>query len=104
MPDHETSRADLRGIFQLRPQERSNQLARQEGGAHVHPGVLVHLAPEELGTVSAFLPDDLGTLGKLRIVDEQRAALAGYHVLGLVEAQGREVADGAERLALVAGV
>ena len=50
-----------------------------------HPRVLVDLAAEELAAVGALLPDDLGALDESRIVDEQRAALAGDDVLRLVE-------------------
>ncbi len=50
------------GIFHLRPEEGGGDLAGQVGRADVDPGVLVHLAAEELAAVRALLADDLGAL------------------------------------------
>src|SRR6185437_5658506 len=47
----------------------------------------------ELAAVGALLADDLGTLHQFLVVDEQRAALAGGDVLGLVEAERSELSD-----------
>ena len=101
LPDREPRGRDALGLLELRGEERGDDLARQVRRADVDPGVLVDLAAEELRAVGALLADDLGALDEARVVDEQRAALAGDDVLGLVEAQRAERADRAERLAAV---
>ena len=83
-------------------QERREDVGRQIARADVDPGVLVDLAAEEPAAVGALLADDLGALDELRVVDEQRAALAAGEVLGLVEALRRQRAERAERPAAVA--
>ena len=104
LPDGAAARAVISlGLLELRPQERRDDLARQIRRADVDPGVLVDLAAEELRAVGALLADDLGALDEARVVDQQRAALAGDDVLGLVEAERRRAAPmRAERPALVA--
>src|SRR6201999_3423118 len=100
-PDRDPLGRDALRLLQLRPQERRRDLARQERGSDVLPGVFVDLAAKEPAAVGAFLAHDLGGLHQFAIVDEQGAAFTGKDVLGLVEAEEADVADGAERAALV---
>jgi hypothetical protein len=90
------------GGFQLRPQEGRDQLARQQRRADVLPSVFVNLAAEEAAAIGALLANDFGAQAKGGIVHQQRAALTRHDVLGLVEGEAAEIADGAERRALVA--
>ena len=89
------------GLLELRVEERCIEVARQERRADVDPRVLVDLPLQELRTVRAFLADDLRARDILRMVDDERAALAHAVVLRLVERIAAEVADRAERPPLV---
>ena len=80
------------------------QLAGQIGGAVLHPGVLIHLAPEKAGAVGALFPDDLRFFNEGRVIDEDSAALAHGIVLRLMEGVAAKVADGAQCPALIKGV
>ena len=60
---------DLVSMQQLSPQVGSVQLAGQVAVTKIHPGVLVHLAAEELGAVGAlFAQEILNTLAPSFIV------------------------------------
>ena len=102
VPGRHTVVVDLICMEQLRPQVGRIQLAGQVAVAKIDPGVLVHLAAEELGAVGAFFAQDLRALVVVRIVDDQRTALAHRVVFRLVEGVAAEITDGAQRLALVA--
>src|SRR5207253_7597552 len=91
------------GAFELRPQDRRGDLARQVRGPYVDPGVLVYLTAEELAAVGSLLPDDLGSISPLLIVDEQRSSLARDDVLGFMEAHRGQVAEASEWPILVGG-
>src|ERR1700759_2242064 len=95
-PDREPVGRDPFGLLQLGPQERRRDLARQERGSDVLPGIFVDLAAKEPAAVGAFLAHDLGGLDQFAIVDEQAAALAGNSVLGFLQAEAADIADGAE--------
>src|SRR5260370_24007011 len=84
------------GILELRPEKGRNDVARQIGGADIDPSILIDLAAEEFASVGAFFADDLGPLDEARVVDDQRAAFAGDEVLGLVEAEGRELSEASQ--------
>ena len=89
-------------LFQLGIEDGGQQVGGQVARAQVDPGVFIHLAPEETAAVGAFLPDDLGPLDVLGVVDQQGPSLAAGEVLGLVETLGGHTAEGAQVLALVA--
>lgn len=95
--------ADLVERIQLSGEERSEDLRRQVARADVDPRVLVDLAAEEPTAVGALLTDDLGPLAQRRVVDQESPALAALDVLGGVERQGAQVADGPEHSAAVGG-
>src|SRR5437879_2550744 len=69
LPDLLSARLDARSSLKLRIEKRCEQVGRQIARAHVHPGVLVHLAAEEATPVGALLANDLGALEILRISD-----------------------------------
>src|SRR6185369_5696307 len=58
IPERDSARSDLAGIFQLSPKKRSGDLARQVRRPNVAPCVLVHLAAKELASIRAFFTDD----------------------------------------------
>src|SRR5215471_994488 len=89
-------------LLELSKQECGDQFAREKARSDVDPGVLVHLTAKELLSVGPFLPDDICALEESRVVDQKSPALAGNHVLGFVEAHGREMADAAQRSTFVA--
>ena len=82
--------------LKLSVQEGRTQFAGNVGRSNLDPGVLVDLAAEELRSVRALLANDLGALGELAVVDQQRAAFTRDQIFGLVEAERSEVSDGAE--------
>ena len=93
---------DLVSMQQLSPQVGSVQLAGQVAVTKIHPGVLVHLAAEELGAVGALFAQDLGALVIIGVVDDESAALAHRVVFRLVERVAAKIANGTQCLALVA--
>jgi hypothetical protein len=101
-PDRQAAPGDRLGHLHLGPQEGGDDLSRKEGGAQVHPGVLVDLAEREPAAVRPLLADHLGARDQPRVVDEQGATFAAQDVLGLMEAQSSERAEPAQRPALVA--
>src|SRR5262245_24590503 len=93
---------DLVGGFQLCQEEPCHDLSGQVRGSELLPRVLGDLAPEVARPICALLPYDLCARGQLKILDEQRAALACGEVLGLVETVGAHLTDAAQRPAPVA--
>src|SRR5438128_6961393 len=91
VPDGLPFRRNGFGLLELRPQERSRDLARKERAADVDPAVLVHLAAEELPPIGPLLLENVGPVGERRVVDQDRAALAAMDVLRLVEAERAEI-------------
>ena len=63
-------------MFDLCPQESSNHFGWQKRRAYVHPAVFIYFAPEKLGTIGTFLPDDLGTMNKPFVVDCQHTTFS----------------------------
>lgn len=90
-PQRQPPGGDSVCLFHLRPQEGGDDLPWKIRGADIHPGVLVHLTPEELTAVGTLFADDLVARGQGRVVDQEGATLAGDDVLGLVKAQGAEL-------------
>ena len=87
------------GLLQLGGEVRRDHFPGQERRSDVDPGVLVHLAPEELAPVGPLLADDLRPGGHRRIVDQQRAALAGDDVLRFVKTERTKVPQRPQRSA-----
>ena len=98
-----TAALDVVEALELSHQERCQQITRQVGRALVHPGVLVDLTAKEARAVGSLLPDDLGALGVLVVIDKQRATLPAGDVLRVVPALGPERPEGPEVLTLVVG-
>jgi hypothetical protein len=89
--------------FELRPQKGRGNLAGQIRGANIYPTVFIDMATEELLPVGSFLADNLGALNPAGLIDEQRTAFPGDHILGFVEADYRESAKTAKGTAFVQG-
>src|SRR4029077_2384768 len=98
IPDRAPALPDPFAILELSEEDRREQVGRQEARAKIHPGVLVHEAAEEVTPVRPLLSDDLGAIDKLRVVDDDGAALPAGEVLGLMEALRRHDPEGAEGL------
>ena len=103
VPDPAALACDALGLFQLSPEKRGGDFAREVRRTHIHPAVLIHLAEGELFPVGALFPKDLGPLDQPGIRDEQSPSFAGNYVFGLVEAQSSELPYPAERSSLVRG-
>jgi len=103
IPDLQSFGGDGLGFFHLGQEEGGDQFAGEVGGADIDPGVLVDLAAEELAAVGALFADDLGTISKGRVIDQQGAAFAGDDVLGFMERVASKIADGSQRSPFVGG-
>ena len=57
------------GVLELRPQEGSNDVARQERRTEIDPGVLVDFAAQEAAAIGPLLAQDLGASYMGRVVD-----------------------------------
>ena len=79
--------------LELTKQERRQELRWQIARSEIHPGVLVHLAAEELTAIGALLAQDLGALREMWIVQDQGPALAAADVLRFVKTQRRHRAE-----------
>jgi len=101
VPQRHPPTHDVVGLLQLRGEEGSDDLAGQVRRADIHPCVLVDLPAEELAAVGTFLADDLRAFHQRFVVDQQRAAFARDHILGLVEAQRAQRAERPQRLAAI---
>ncbi len=91
------------GFFHLGPEEGGDQFTGEVGGADVNPGVLVDLAAEELAAVGALFTNDLGSIRKNGVVDQQGATFAGDDVLGFMERVAAQISDGSQRSPFVGG-
>ena len=97
LPQGSPSRQKRVSILQLREQEGRDHVTRQVGRSEIDPGVFVGTATKEARSVGSFLPDDLGTIDKARVIDNECAAFAGDQVLGFMETEGRELPEAAKR-------
>ena len=86
-------------LLQLAEEVGGEHVGEAERGAGVLPGVLVDLAEHEGVAVGALVVEHAGAVDVLGVVEQERAALAADEVLGLVEAEGGEAPQAAERLA-----
>src|SRR5688500_3507113 len=75
IPHGAASGLDVRRVRELSIEQSRLQFGAEIVGADVHPGVLVHLAPEEAAAVRSFLAGDLGAFDERQVVDQERAAL-----------------------------
>ena len=89
-PDRMPVRLNRLERLQLRKQHRRVEVAHQVARADAAPGVLVHLATQELAPIRALLPHHLGAVKQRCIVDDERPALATGEVLRRVKAERRE--------------
>src|SRR6476620_28880 len=60
-------------LFKLRPEERSDDVARQKRRTDVLPGVFVDFAPEKPATVRSFFADDFGAQPQISISQKKAA-------------------------------
>jgi len=86
LPDFSSPRLNLIAVFELCAEECGQQVRGQIARPDIHPGVLVHLAAEKSASIGSFFAKNFGTLTKLLIIDQQRAAFSAREILGLVEA------------------
>src|SRR5271157_3886691 len=93
--------ADLVEHLELGKEKRRTDLAGYIRRPHIHPGIFVNLAAEELAAVGALVADDLRPVDQLRIVDAESAPLAADVILGLVKAVRTQIADRSQRLATI---
>src|SRR6266568_7159342 len=61
-------------MFKLRTEKGRQQVRRQIARADIDPGVLVDFAAEKPAPVRSLFPKNLGSLVKLCVIDQQRAA------------------------------
>lgn len=101
LPDLAAPFLDLVYLLQLGAQHGRQYLGWQVTRTDIHPGVLIHLAPEEAAAVGAFFTDDLGALNVFRIIDQKRPTLSTGNVLGFVKTLGGQAAKTAKLLPLV---
>src|SRR6266513_2315899 len=83
-------------MFELGAQECSQQVGRQIARANINPVIFVHLPTEKPTAIGSFFSEDLGALGKARVVYEQRATFAAGEIFGFVETERRQFTKGAE--------
>ena len=93
MPDAETSALDVLQLFNLCPQEGGIELRRQERRTDVTPSVFVYHPPIELGTIGAFLPDNLRATDETLVVDDKHTTLSTVDVLGFMERKSSQMTD-----------
>ena len=91
------AREDHRQPGELDAQDRGQDVRRHPAAALVDPGIAIDVAAQERGAIGAFLAEHLGAPPIARVATDERAAFAADDVLGAVEAEAAEVADGAER-------
>ena len=75
-PDFSSPCLNLIAIFELRAEERGQQVRGQIARPDVYPRVLVHLAAEKSASIGSFFPKNFGALDKLRIIDQERATFS----------------------------
>src|SRR6476660_9454994 len=96
VPDSPPPRLERVPLLQLTQQEGSLQLGGEVARAHVGPLICAHLSANECRAVRALVADYLGTGDVLGSVQDEGPALARGHVLGFVEAERGEPAEGPE--------
>src|SRR5690242_18381777 len=92
-PDCATLSGDLIEVLQLSPEKCGRDFAQQVRGADVLPRVFIDLPAEELGTVGAFLLDDLRSCDEVLVVNDESPAFSAMNILGLVKAECGQVTD-----------
>src|ERR1700735_1860334 len=84
--------------LQLGKQKSGEEVGGKVARPDVDPAVFIDLAAEELASIGALFSNDQSALDQLRIVHQQRAALATGHVLGFVKALRGQTSEGAGEL------
>ncbi len=101
LPDLLAAFLNDRPHVELRIEEGGEHVAHHITAAHIDPGIFINLAAEEAGAVGALLANDFGSLGILRVIDQQRTAFPAGDVFGLVKALRGHAAQRAEPAAFV---
>src|SRR4030095_11129459 len=76
--------------------KRSKQIERQIARANINPVIFVHLPTKKPTAIGSFFSEDLGALGKARVVYKQRTTFAAGEIFGFVETERRQFTEGAE--------
>ena len=96
--------SDLLDLFELPPQKRGADFARDVGRAEIDPGVFIDALSKEFLPVRSLVSDDFGTRDVTLLIRAQRSALTANDVLRFVETVDTEISDASERTTSVVGV
>src|SRR5580704_13606086 len=88
--------------LELGKQKSSQKIGWKVARPDIDPAVFIDLAAEELASVGALFSNNQSAFHQLRIVHQQRAALATGHVLGFVKALRGQTSEGAGELSPIA--
>src|SRR2546423_13921506 len=96
-------RLDTLARLQLCKQERGKHVRRNIARSHINPRIFVYFTSEEAGAIGALLPDDLRSLDKSLVVNQQCATLSAGNVFRFVKTLRCEAAKDTEEPAAIFG-